>query len=708
MPRAVFSKPRLVIGLATVLAPTPQHQHCSRVYVNISHLWDLKNILIHHSNITTSALHGMPTKQPMLESQVISGDMRSLCKEGRLKEALRILHSMDHRSLPVDSSIYTSLLQGCVNIKSLADGKRVQVHMIKSGFESDVYLDTKLVIMYIKCGCLVDARHMFDKMPQKNEVSWNAIIAGYMQRGFGEIALMLFYQMQSDDMKPDSFTFCSILKVCAELPTLKQGEQVHAHIIRKGFELDVVLGSALIDMYAKCGRVQYARRVFDKMSQRDVIAWTAMVSGYAKWGHIGDACQVFGEMPCRNVVSWNAMIASYVQNGFSVKALTLLKQMQQADVIPNLATYASILMACAGLAAVEQGKQVHAHIIASGFDSDDVLASALIDMYAKCGLIGDARHAFDKMLQRDVVLWTSMISGYGKHGFAREALQLFKQMQLAGKKPNYITFVSILSACSHAGLVDEGWHYFDCMIQVHCITPRAEHYTCMVDLLGRAGHLDKAYELISKMPIEPGANVWGALLGACRIHNDIHLGKHAAEHLFELNPQNAGTYVVLSNIYAASGRWDDVAKVKKLMKDKMIKKEPGRSWIEINKRVHEFLVGDRLHPHTEEIYAMLEKLDGQIKAEGYVPDTNLVLHDVDDERKEHILFHHSEKLAIAFGLISTPPATPIRIVKNLRVCIDCHTATKFISNVVHREIVVRDVNRFHHFKEGICSCGDYW
>jgi pentatricopeptide repeat protein len=301
-----------------------------------------------------------------------------------------------------------------------------------------------------------------------------------------------------------------------------------------------------------------------------------------------------------------------------------------------------------------------------------------------------------------------MITGYGMHGHGEEALALFHKMQKIGIKPDHVTFTCVLNACSHAGLVDEGRQYFNSMSQAFCVTPRVEHYACMVDLLGRAGCLDEAQTFIERMPLEPNAGVWGALLGACRIHGNIELGERVAKCLFNLEPENDGNYILLSNIYASSGRWDDVAKVRAKMKEKQVKRTPGRSLVEVKGRIHAFCVGDRSHPQSDQIYATLEILAGQMKEAGYIPNTNFTLHNVEEEVKENLLSSHSEKLAIAFGLINTSPGTPIQITKNLRVCDDCHTATKFICKIVSREIIMRDANRFHHFKDGLCSCGDYW
>lgn len=402
------------------------------------------------------------------------------------------------------------------------------------------------------------------------------------------------------------------------------------------------------------------------------------------------------------------MIMGYVDEGYDEEALELAFQMQRSGIEPNDYTFASILIACSNISVLEKGKQVHALIIKAGFESHISVKSGLVTMYSKCGSIEDARQTFDSLDKGDVVSWTAIIAAYAQHGPGIEALKLFGQMQQQGVKPDHVTLIGLLSACSNAGLVDEGWHYFNSMDKDHGIEPTVEHYACIVDLFGRAGRLDEAEDFINKMPLKPDAVVWGALLGACKVHGNIELGKRVSECLLELEPQCVGTHILLANIYAADGRWVDAVNVRQIMKDKGLRKQPGRSWIEVQNTVHTFVADDKSHPQSREIYAMLDRLLEQIEEAGFVPDTNCVLHDVEEEQKEYIVSHHSEKLAIAFGLISTPPGTSIRISKNLRICADCHTATKLISKIVEREIVTRDANRFHHFKDGLCSCGDYW
>lgn len=343
-----------------------------------------------------------------------------------------------------------------------------------------------------------------------------------------------------------------------------------------------------------------------------------------------------------------------------------------------------------------------------GLEENVYVGTSIVDMYCKCGRVEMARKAFDRMKEKNVLSWSAMVAGYGMHGRGQEALQVYSEMRKSRVTPNYITFVSVLAACSHAGLLKEGRHWFNAMKEEYNVDPGVEHYGCMVDLLGRAGCLDEAYGLITGMKIKPDFVVWGALLSACRIHKNVKLGEISAKKLFELDPKNCGYYVLLSNIYADAGRWKDVERMRILIKKRGILKPPGYSLVELKGKIHCFFVGDRKHPQHNEIYAYLEKLFLKMQEAGYVPDTGSVLHDVDEEEKGTVLRVHSEKLAVAFAIINTVPGTAIHVIKNLRVCGDCHSAFKLIAKLVDREIVVRDSHRFHHFKDGFCSCGDYW
>eukprot|EP01018_Ginkgo_biloba_P016631 Gb_04844 [translate_table: standard] len=548
-----------------------------------------------------------------------------------------------------------SVISACAHLGNLRQGKWAHNYMLRSGFESNVFVETALIDMYAKCGSVEIARQVFDRMPHRNVVSWNAMIAGYVQKEYANEALTLFNEMQLTEIKPNSVTMLSLLSACSYMQDIEQCMWVHDYIIRSRLESEVSVGNSLVATYAKCGNLEFARQLFDKMSKRDVVSWTAMIAAYSQNGYANEALtlfhkmqqekvtpdsvtmvsalmacanlgalqqgkwihdniirsgfesdlsvanslvamygkcgrleiarHMFDKMSKRDVVSWTAMIAGYVQNGYANEALVLFNKLQMEDITPDSVIIVNVLSACSNVAALQQGKWIHDYIIRSGFESDVTVGSALVTMYAKCGSIDVACQLFNKMSKRDVISWNAMIAGYGMHGDAESALEIFCQMQQMGMKPNHVTFVCVLSACSHAGLVDEGWQYFDCMSQAYCITPRVEHYACMVDLLGRAGHLEEAYNFIKKMPLEPDAGVWGALLGACRIHCNIELGERVAEHIFDLEPENAGYYVLLSNIYAAAGRWDDAAKVRIMMQDRGLKKTPACSLIEVNNRV---------------------------------------------------------------------------------------------------------------------------
>eukprot|EP01018_Ginkgo_biloba_P034625 Gb_37253 [translate_table: standard] len=577
-----------------------------------------------------------------------------LWKQSQLKEALNILYVGNQC---VGSHTYAWLLQDCITKKALFDGKLVHAHIIQNGFKwEEIIVGNSLATIYAKCGNMVDARRVLDQMPERDVVSWTAMIAAYARNGFAEDALTLFYQMQLTGIQPNQFTFASVLPACVNSAVLKG---VHEEIIKSGLQFNVFVGNALVDVYAKAGNVENARDLFDKMPQRNVVSWNSMIAGYAQKGQVDEAMKLFQKMPERNVVSWTTVIAGYAQNGFGEEAQKLFRQMQMAYVKPNSKTFAIVLPACASLAALKHGEEIHGHIIRSGILSDPnaqtftvvlpacanlaalqqgkevheiiiktgfqnnlFVDSALVDMYAKCGSIENAHAVFDKMTQQGIASWNAMILAYATHSCCREALHFFDKMQQSGTNPDQITFIGVLSACCHAGLVDEGWQYFYCMSQYYHITPAIEHYGCMVDLLGRAGHLDEALGFINKMPIKPDATVWGCLLGACRIHANVELGECVAERIFELDSKSAAPYVLLSNIYAAAGRWNDIEKVRKMMKDRGVNKKPGCSWIEVNKQVHAFFTGDRSHLQRE-------------------------------------------KLATSFRLINTSPGTAIRIIKNL-------------------------------------------
>lgn len=433
-----------------------------------------------------------------------------------------------------------------------------------------------------------------------------------------------------------------------------------------------------------------------------------MVSACAVSGDIVFARKMFDEMLHRDLVAWNAMIAGYAQRGESREALSLFNQMQVEGARVNEVTMVSVLSACSHLGAFDQGRWAHAYIERNKLPVTVTLGTALIDMYSKCGNMERAVEVFWKMRDKNVYTWSSVMGGLAMNGAGERCLEMFSLMKGEGIPPNEVTFVSILRGCSVAGLVEQGRKHFSSMIEEYGLEPTHEHYGCMVDLYGRAGLLDDAVNVINNMPMRPHVGSWGALLNACRIHRNMELGEIAVRRIVELEATHDGAYVLLSNIYADSKNWDGVSQVRRLMKANKVRKEPGCSVIEAGGEVHEFFVGDKSHPRCEEIEVMLGEITRRLRLAGYVANTDQVLFDIEEEEKEDALCRHSEKVAIAFGFISLADGVPIRIVKNLRVCRDCHDATKVISKVFNREIVVRDRNRFHHFKDGKCSCMDYW
>lgn len=444
------------------------------------------------------------------------------------------------------------------------------------------------------------------------------------------------------------------------------------------------------------------------MDQPDVVSWTTMISGLSKLDMVDDARELFDRMPQRNSVSWNAMIAGYTQNGRFKEAFELFDRMRFQGIELDRFVAASMLTACTGMGALEQGKWIHGYIERKGIELDPKLATTIVDMYCKCGCLDKAYEVFRGLSNKGLSLWNCMIGGLGMHGCGKDAIELFKEMEKEAMVPDDITLLNVLSACAHVGMVAEGQHYFRYMVDEYGIVPKMEHFGCMVDLLGRAGLLAEAKEVIEGMPMDADAAVWGALLGACKIHSNADMGEQIGQQVIELDPYNGGRYVLLANLFASTGRWDDVAKMRTLMNDRGVNKEPGCSMIEMDGRVDEFIAGGKSHPQAREIYVMVNEMLERIRAEGYVPDTSGVFHDIDEEEKENPLYYHSEKLAIAFGLLNTSSGDTIRISKNLRVCKDCHAASKFISKVFNRDIIVRDRNRFHHFTGGECSCRDYW
>lgn len=526
--------------------------------------------------------------------------------------------------------------------------------------------------MYCKCSIVGDAYKVFDENPQARSltVCFNALISGYTSNSQISGAIMLFCRMRESGVSYNAVTMLGLIPVCTLSTHLRFGMTLHNCNVKYGLEGDLSVANCLLTMYVRCGPIELARKFFD-------------------------------DMPEKGLISWNAMISGYAQNGLATNVLDLYHKMELYGLCPDPVTLVGVLSSCAHLGVRSDGSEVHKRIESSGFGSNPFLKNALINMYSRCGNLVKASEIFDDMREKSIVSWTAIIGGYGMHGQGEVAVQLFDKMIKNGIQPDGAAFVSILSACSHTGLTDKGLEYFAIMDRKYGLQPGREHYTCMVDLLGRAGRLKEAQELIKSMPVKPDGAIWGALLGACKIHRNVELAEMAFERVIEFEPTNIGYYVLLSNIYSEANNLEGVLRVRVMMRERHLKKEPGCSYVECKGKTHLFLAGDRRHPQAEDIYKMLTKLEDLLKeVDGFKR--------IDGERMHEELSVHSEKLAITFGLLNTEAGTEIVVIKNLRVCRDCHLFMKLVSKIVDRRFVIRDATRFHHFKDGACSCKDYW
>lgn len=620
--------------------------------------------------------HPQPPKSSAQSS--IRTQIEKLVFLRKFREALEIfeiLQSANCQALP--ASTYDSLVTACVGLRSARDAKFVFRHMIDNEIEFDQYARNRILLMHLKCGLIPDARRMFDEMPERNAVSWNTMISGLLDLGAYEEAFDLFLMMWSECSDVHgSRTLMNGIRAAAGLSSAFVGNQLHSMSLKLGQYDNTFVSCALIDMYGKCDRLEEAQWIFD-------------------------------EMPEKSVVAWNSIIAGYALHGYSEEALDLYYEMQSAGVKMDQFTYSIVIRICARLGSLEHAKQIHAGLVRNGFGMDIVSSTALVDLYCKWGRMEDARNVFDRMPHKNLISWNALIGGYGVHGMGTEAVAMFDRLVEEGLVPNHVTFLAVLNACSYSGLSNKGREIFELMSNDPRIKPRAMHYACMIELLGREGLLDEAFSLIKNAPFPPTKNMWAALLTACRVHRNLELGKFAAEKLFGLNPEKLGNYIVLLNIYNSSGRVDEAAEVLEALKRRGLRLLPACSWIEIKKQSHRFVFGDKSHPKTIEIYTKLDELMKEIGKLGYTRAGKCLLPDVEVEEQRGSGCH-SEKLAIAFGLISTPRSSLLQVVQGHRVCDDCHGVIKMIATVTKREIVLRDANRFHHFRNGACSCGDYW
>ncbi|KAE8673802.1 Pentatricopeptide repeat-containing protein [Hibiscus syriacus] len=639
---------------------------------------------------------------------------------GCLDEALKMFDGMPERNVVS----WNSLISGYSANGYWVEALEVYNMARMAGIMPDSFTLSSVLPAWWR---LIEARRIFDEMVVRDTVTWNTLICGYSQMELHKESIKLFMLMV-DKFKPDLLTITSVLRACGHVGDLKFGKFIHEYMKKSGFQSDVTADNILIDMYAKCGDLPALREVFDRIMCRDSVSWNSMINCYiqhvdyddavklaktmkvdlkvdsitcvmllcfysinlivnnsmvdmyAKCGLLSDSVKIFENMKTHDRVTWNTIIAACVQSGDFTFGLRMINQMRTEGVMPDVATVLVILHMCYFFVSKRQGKEIHGCIFRFGFETDVPTGNALIETYSKCGSLKDSAQVFDHMKVRDVVTWTAMISAYGMYGEGRKALRAFEDMKAAGIIPDHVVFVAIIYACSHSGLVDEGLACFDQMQKDYNLEPRIEHYACVVDLLSRSQLISKAERFIKSMPLKPDASIWGSLLSACQSSGNTEVAERVAEHVLELKSNDTGYYVLASNVYASLGKWEQVRMIRKSIKARGLKKDPGCSWIEIKRRLYE----------------------------GYVADLRYVLHDVEEDEKRDLLCGHSERLAMAFGLLNTEPGTPLQIMKNLRVCGDCHTVTKYISMNMQRKILVRDANRFHLFKDGTCTCGDRW
>lgn len=615
------------------------------------------------------------TKNPdtVAWTAMISG----LDQQGQKREATQLFCLMRHSGLMPNQFTLASVVSAAADSVDLRCCKSIHACVFKFGFDSEVCVSNALIAMYMKFGSVFDGYRIFSSLSERDIISWNSLMSGFHDNETSSEGPKIFRQLLVEGLRPNMYTLISSLRSCASLLDASLGKQVHSHVVKANLSGNIYVGTALLDMYVKCGQLDDAELIFYRLSEKDVFTWTVVISGYA-------------------------------QSNQGEKALRCFNQMQREAFKPNEFTLASCLRGCSSLASLDNGRQLHSLVMKSGQFSDVYVASALIDMYAKSGCIQDAESLFQSMGFGDTVLWNTIICAYSQHGLDDKALETFRTMLSEGILPDGITFIAVLSACSHLGLVKEGRRHFDSMKNDFGITPSSEHYACMVDILGRAGKFSEMEHFIEGMELAPDALIWETVLGVCKAHGNVELAEKTANILFKIDPKADSSYILLSNIYASKGRWADVSKVRALMSRQGIKKEPGCSWVEIDNKVHVFLSQDAKHPRLNDIHKKLEELATKITAAGYIPNTNYVLHNVSDKEKIDNLSHHSERLALAFALMNSSRNRTVRIFKNLCICGDCHEFMKLTSIVTNREIVIRDVNRFHHFSHGTCSCKDYW
>lgn len=580
------------------------------------------------------------------------------------------------------------VLNACSSLQSIELGKQVHGYIIKYHIDFDTSIGNSLSSFYSKFGSLDFAIRAFQKIEEKNVISWTSVVSACGDNGQAAQSLSFFTEMLEEGVEPNEYTLTSALSACCVMLALALGAQIHSLSIKLGYGSSIPVKNSVMYLYLKCGWLIEAQKLFEGMETLNLITWNAMIAGHAK------------------MMDLAADDLAAHKSGST--ALEMFQKLYRSGMKPDLFTFSSVLSVCSSLVALEQGEQIHAQIIKSGVLADVVVGTSLVSMYNKCGSIDKASKAFLEMPSRTLISWTSMITGFARHGLSQQALQLFEDMRLAGVRPNQVTFVGVLSACSHAGLVDEALYYFEVMLKQYNIKPVMDHFACLIDMYLRLGRVEEAFDVVKKMSFEPNEIIWSMLIAGCRSHGNSELGFYAAEQLLKLRPKDTETYVSLLNMYLSEGRWKDVSKVRKLMKEEKLGKLKDWSWISIKEKVYSFKPNDKSHSQSAEMYNLLENVLDEVKNLGYEPVEYMeVIEEEDEEKVFSSTIYHSEKLAVAFGLLNLPTAHPIRVVKSITMCRDCHNFISFISLLKGREIVIRDSKQLHKFLNGCCSCGGF-
>ncbi|XP_010923888.1 pentatricopeptide repeat-containing protein At3g53360, mitochondrial [Elaeis guineensis] len=610
-------------------------------------------------------------------------------------EAVELYIEMLRSGLAPDQFALGSVVKACSGLSDVELGKQLHCHAVKSDHGAARIVQNALITMYSKSERIENASVVFERIAEKDLISWGSMIAGFGQQGCELEALHLFKEMLHMGVhRPNEFLFGSAFSACGSILQSGLGEQLHGLSIKFGLENDTFAGCSLSDMYARCGRLDCAKKAFYAIDMPDLVCWNSIINAfscvgltnesmlffsemrdfglqpdditarcllcactgsdslrqgqlvhsyvlkigldsniavqntllmmYSKCSDVSTALGLFNEMNDWDLVSWNTILTACLQHQQSEEVFHLLKLMRSLNSKLDRITLNTLLSACADLGYLEMGNQVHAYALKVGLEADVMVRNGLIDTYAKCGSLDDAKELFDWMgNNRDVFSWSSLIVGYAQFGYAKESLKLFACMQSLGIRPNHVTFVGVLTACSRVGLVDEGCYYYSIMKVEHGITPTREHCSCVVDLLARAGRLSEAETFIDQMPFEPDVVMWKTLLAACRMYHNVEIGKRAAEEILKMDPSNSAAYVLLCNIYASSGHWDDFAMLRKLMKSSGVRKVPGKSWIKVRGEVSVFIVEDRSHLESEAIYVMLKLLGFEMREAGYAPKASI-------------------------------------------------------------------------------------